>query len=260
MKNILIAAAIFVPFSAPAFASETLMDNDYFKIGSVAVRTEVTESDLTAADAFPVPLRNEPKVVAAIVNGGIEAWNVINSGSPDANLSSSYASAIPGFDFNWASYSGWKKKEVVYIYSVANLMQVDVINIKYAVSFYYNGEGLSPADTTESSEVQRNALKGHYITNFTVRPISTNIKWGWKFSLNVRMSDPMNAGTLYNPVAYMQADLNNIVSSPLSTRGSVWTYAVNGLGEFRDLSSQNRELTKQVPVLEPVEIFPVSWN
>jgi hypothetical protein len=265
MKNfILAAAALCFSLNSAATASEAVTDENYFKTGAVTVTSEVTERALTADDAFPVPLRNESKIAgAAIVNGGVQAWNVINSGKPDGSLSSSYASAIPGFSFNWANFSGWKKKEVVYTYTVTNLMQVDVIKIKYAISFYYNGQdlvGAATQSTPETTLVQRNAIKGHYITNFTVRPLSMNIKWGWKFSLNVRMSDPMNVGTADKPVAYLQSDLSYIVGTPFSSNGGMWTYDITGLGAFRDLSAQNKELTKEIPSMVPAEVSPVSWN
>ena len=264
MNKLLLAAAALAVSLSPAFAGQ---DEDYFKTSAVSLTSEEKVTDLTADDSFPVPLRMpETKAVGAgaIVNGGVQAWNVINSGKPDANLSSSYASAIPGFSFNWANFSGWKKKEVVYTYTVTNLMQVDVIKIKYAVSFYYNGQNLvamrEPSDPLSSMAQRRDAIKGHYITNFTVRPLTMNIKWGWKFSLNVRMSDPMNVGTADAPVAHLQSDLNYIVSTPFSTNGGMWTYDVTGLGQFRDLSARNEELTKSIPAVEPVDASSVTFN
>jgi len=265
MKNIklLAAAALCVSLSSFLSAEEAVQDENYFKTSAATLTAEETVRDLTDKDAFPVPLRQDSKIAAAaIVNGGVQAWNVINSGKPDANLSSSYASAIPGFSFNWANFSGWKKKEVVYTYTVTNLMQVDVIKIKYAVSYYYNGQDLT-TDKTDAARlpgvVQRSeAMKGHYITNFTVRPLTMNIKWGWKFSLNVRMSDPMNIATSDNPVAYLQADLNHITSTPFSTDGGMWTYGVDGLGNFKDMSAQDKAVTIAVP--EQAETPAISWN
>lgn len=266
MKNIklLAAAALCVSFSSLGSAEDAVKDNDYFRTSAVTVTSEETVRDLTEKDFFPVPLRSGEKAAGAIVNGGVQAWNVINSGAPDASLSSSYASAIPGFSFNWANYSGWKKKEVVYTYTVTNLMQVDVIKIKYAVSFFYNGQNLTSASKPSTDPVsvlaQRNPVAGHYITNFTVRPLAMNVKWGWKFSLNVRMSDPMNIASSENPVAYLQSDLNYIVSTPFSTNGAMWTYGADGLGNFKDLTAQDKERTGQIGRLEPVEIPSVSWN
>lgn len=269
MKNFLLAAAaLCFSFNTAVSAAETSADENYFKTGNVTVTSEETVTDLTDKDAFPVPLRmeeaNKVAPAAAIVNGGVQAWNVINSGAPSANLSSSYASAIPGFSFNWANYSGWKKKEVVYTYTITNLMQIDVIKVKYAVSFYYNGQNLTgasrPSDSPEVALAQRNAIKGHYITNFTVRPLTMNIKWGWKFSLNVRMSDPMNIGTSDDPVAYLQSDLNYVVSTPFSTNGSMQTFGVDGLGNFRELTGSDKALTERIPAVEPVEVSTISWN
>ena len=267
MKTIklLAAAALCVSFSSLGSAEDAVKNDDYFKTSAVTVTSEETVRDLTEKDLFPVPLRLDQKVAgAAIVNAGVQAWNVINSGKPDGNLSSSYASAIPGFSFNWANFSGWKKKEVVYTYTVTNLMQVDVIKIKYAVSYFYNGQNLAvqgkPGTDPLSSQAQRDIIKGHYITNFTVRPLAMNIKWGWNFSLNVRMSDPMNIATSEDPVAYLQADLNYIVSTPFSTNGAMWTYGADGLGTFKDLTVQDKDRTAQIGVLQQVETPAVSWN
>ena len=267
MKNFLLAAvALCFSFTSAVSAAEAVTDENYFKQGTVTLTAEETVTDLTDQDVFPVPLRlSDSKVAAAaIVNGGVQAWNVINSGAPDANLSSSYASAIPGFSFNWANFSGWKKKEVVYTYTITNLMQIDVINVKYAVSFFYNGQNLTgtdrPGTDPISSLAQRNTIKGHYITNFTVRPLTMNIKWGWKFSLNVRMSDPMNIGNADNPVAYLQSDLNYIVSTPFSTNGSMQTFGVDGLGNFKDLTSRDEKMTKSIPAIEPVDGSTVAFN
>ena len=266
MKKLLLAAAAMSVSLSPVFAGQ---DEAYYKTSAVTVTAEEKVSDLAPADyvQLPVQMPEDTKALpaaGAIVNGGVQAWNVINSGAPDANLSSSYASAIPGFSFNWANFSGWKKKEVIYTYTVTNLMQIDVIKIKYAVSFYYNGQNLvamrEASDPLSSLAQNRNAIKGHYITNFTVRPLSMNIKWGWKFSLNVRMSDPMNIGTADAPVAHLQSDLNYIISTPFSTNGEMVTYSVDGLGNFKDLTAQNKALTEKIAPIEPVGISTVSWN
>ncbi|MDO8804119.1 MAG: hypothetical protein Q7R35_06795 [Elusimicrobiota bacterium] len=263
--KLLAAAALCVSFSSFLSAEEAVKDENYFKTGAVTVTAEETVRDLTDKDAFPVPLRRDEKIAgAAIVNGGVQAWNVINSGAPDASLSSSYASAIPGFSFNWANYSGWKKKEVIYTYAVTNLMQIDVIKIKYAVSYFYNGQDLSTNSRTGTDPIsalaQPKPVGGHYITNFTVRPLTMNIKWGWKFSLNVRMSDPMNIGASDDPVAQMQADLNYIVSTPFSTNGAMWAYSIDGLGNFKDVTIQEKEVTEKIAAPEQAEIPSISWN
>ena len=265
MKKLLLAAAALSVSLSPLFAGQS---DDYFKTSAVKVTAEEKVTDLAPEDFVQLPMHKpETKVVAAagaIVNGGVQAWNVINSGAPDANLSSSYASAIPGFSFNWANFSGWKKKEVVYTYTITNLMNIDVIKVKYAVSFYYNGQNLvamrEATDPLSSMAQNRSAIQGHYITNFTVRPLSMNIKWGWKFSLNVRMSDPMNIGSPESPVAYLQSDLNYIVSTPFSTNGEMVTYAVDGLGNFKDLTAQDKALTGRISTGTPVEVPAVSWN
>lgn len=225
----------------PAVSGAEPADDGYFRAKSVTVTSEEKVPVLSGRGGFPVPLRATKSAAAAIVGGGAQAWNVINSGAPNGSLSSCNASAIPGFAFNWADFSGWEKREVIYTYTVTNLMNIEVIKIKYEVSYLYNGRDLAarrkpnapPGNMVQPSD----AIKGHYIANFIVRPLSMSIKWGWKFSLNVSMSDPMNIGTSEAPVAYLQADLNSIISTPFSTNGGVLaTYGVDGLGNFTDLT------------------------
>ncbi len=251
--ELLASAAVMVSFAAAVSAGEPVNDPNYFKTASATVNVTEKVSDLTSADVFPPMLaaRASTRNPAAIVNGGVQAWNVINGGKPSSDVSGAYASAIPGFSFNWSNYSGWKKKEMVYDYVVTNLMGIDVIKIKYAVSFFYNGQDLSGDEAN---------VKGHYITNFTVRPLETSVKWGWKFNMDVKMSDPMNVGSSKDPVAFMQADLNHVTSTPFSTDGGVWSYTVDGLGHFGDSSARSRAMTKEIGQVETLEVPQISWN
>jgi hypothetical protein len=206
-----------------------------------------------------------------LVNAGMAAWNVINSGAPSGSYASAYASAIPGFSYNWGNITGWKgPKEMVYRYKVTNLMGIDVIDVKYKVSFYYDGtedysgKGSSNlaagyfAQTGQAATREESKIHGHYITNFTVQPVSVNVKWGWHFDLAVKMSDPMNIGSKMEPVAALQASLNWIRSTPFSTNGGTLTYNVDGLGNFTDLTQTEKDMGEAGPV--QVKTPKVSWN
>jgi len=251
--NLFTAAALMAAFSPSLFAADAVNDPNYFKAAKTSVTVTEKVTDLTSEDVFP-PMLAAGRVSrnpAAIVNGGVQAWNVINGGKPSSDISGAYASAIPGFSFNWSNYSGWKKKSVDYNYTVTNLMGIDVIKVDYTISFFYNGQDLSDDDKP---------VKGHYITNFTVRPTETSVKWGWKFNMDVKMSDPMNIGSSKDPVAFMQADLNYVTSTPFTSDGGVWSYTVDGLGRFSDQNSKSRELTKEIGAVTAPETPAVSWN
>jgi hypothetical protein len=75
------------------------------------------------------------------------------------------------------------------------------------------------------------------------------------------MSDPMNIGTKMNPVAYLEASLNWIQSTPFATDGGTLTYGVDGLGNFKDLTTpQEKSVNTGTPELQPAKAPAVSWN
>jgi len=253
---ITLALAASPAFQLPAFAETA--SADYYGIKSQSVSVTETGSAMEVTLEKPADLSGKNIAAAtALVNTGIAAWNVVSGGAPSGAASSSYASALPpAFYLTWNTVAQWKgPKEYIYTYTVTNLMNVDVIKIKYKISFYYGGtedyQGRQPGPTDTT---------GKYITNFTVKALSVNVKWGWHFNLDSRMSNPMNVGTVKNPVAFLQSDLQWTVSNMLSNDSGIWSYTLDGNGKFRDLSAEEKTLTKDIPPVKSTEVPSVSWN
>jgi|GEM_PF-1197895 len=275
--NSTVALAAILAVVPPLFAQDTsAVNKDYFTVAGEQVTLTAVEPGKSAVPpAMPEnPASfNKSGAGGGIVNAGLSAWGVINSGAPSAGYTSAYASAIPGFSFNWGNMTGWKgPKEMVYRYKVTNLMGIDVIDVKYKISFFYggtedySGKGRLNDYITQATggavndeEKGDGKVHGRYITNFTVQPISVNVKWGWHFDLAVRMSDPMNIGTKMAPVSALQASLNWIRKTPFATDGGTMSYAVDGLGNFKDLSKEMVAEGEVSPVLIS-ETPTVSWN
>lgn len=275
--NSTVALAAILAVVPPLFAQDTsAVNKDYFTVAGEQVTLTAVEPGKSAVPpAMPEnPASfNKSGAGGGIVNAGLSAWSVINSGAPSGSYTSAYASAIPGFNFNWGNMAGWKgPKEMVYRYKVTNLMGIDVVDVKYKISFFYggtedySGKGRLNDYITQATGGAVNddakgdgKVHGRYITNFTVQPISVNVKWGWHFDLAVRMSDPMNIGTKMAPVAALQASLNWIRKTPFATDGGTLSYAVDGLGNFKDLSEDMRANGEVAPVMIS-ETPTVSWN
>lgn len=226
-------------------------------------RTELlsaASSPLTPEEAqafFPSMLDDEGRffVVPAvlIVMAGAKAWNVIMDNRPTADLDSAYASAIPGFDFNWDNLKDWRKVTKKYRYTIDNKLQGRAVDITYEVSYYY---GSLPTPGAEG-------LKGHYLANFTVKPLDINLKWGWKIGLEVSMSDPMNVGTAAEPVAWLNADLKWRYAKPLSTEPKIGlnSLSVDGLGTLSEISYKKPLSLPPVPAREgPAEPPAMNWD
>ncbi len=276
LKTTLALTAVFSIIS-PLLAQEPdSSKKEYYIVGSQAVTLTSIKPGKASEPPHLAPLPSSMAgmnkgAAGGLVNAGATAWGVITSGAPSGSYATAYASAIPGFSFNWGNVSGWKgPKEMIYHTVVTNLMGINVIDVKYKISFFYDGSedysGKSArldnyvAQATGSSAKEEAKVQGRYITNFTVQPVSINIKWGWKYDLSVKMSDPMNIGTKMNPVAYLQASLNWIQSTPFSTNGGTLTYGVDGKGNFKDLNAQEKSVKTNVPEIQPSALPSVSWN
>ncbi|MDO8804120.1 MAG: hypothetical protein Q7R35_06800 [Elusimicrobiota bacterium] len=243
--------ALLAPAAVPAAAAEPADKH----------RTELiseTSSPLTDAEArafFGVPDYDQRVLVvpaALIIMAGAKVWSVIMDNRPTANLASAYASAIPGFDFNWDDLRDWRKVTKKYRFSKDTFLQGRAADIVYEVSFFH-GAVRTPGNA---------GGKGHYIANFTVKPLDIRLKWGWKISLETSISDPMNTGTPREPVAWLNADLKWKCAKPLSTDPeiSINSLSVDGLGNLSE-SAYGEMNISPVRAEENVEPAPsINWN
>ncbi|OGS12091.1 MAG: hypothetical protein A2234_07295 [Elusimicrobia bacterium RIFOXYA2_FULL_58_8] len=247
------AVVLFAGMPVHAVAQDSAA---YYRVGSQSVAFTETGADSEVLLEKPAQLSAPDKQVveaAGIINAGAAAWKVINDNAASFESEASYASAIPPRLYaNWSGVAAWKgPREYVYNYKVTNLLGMDVVDVKYKIAFYYGG--------TENGQ---NKPSGSYISNFIVKPVSVHIKWGWHFNLEVGMSHPMNIGTVASPVAFLQADLKWRLSTMMSKDGEVgiWSYTVDGKGNYRDLTAEQKALTKGIPYPADLPQFPVSWN
>lgn len=188
-----------------------------------------------------------------IVLAGAKVWNVIIDNRPTANLDSAYASAIPGFDFNWSNLRDWRKVTKKYRYTIDKKFQGRAVDITYEVAFFHG------ALATPGTE----GLKGHYIANFTVKPLDINLKWGWKVGLEISMSDPMNVGTAAEPVAWLNADLKWRYAKPLNTKPEIGlnSLSVDGLGTLSEIRYKRPLSLPPASAGEtPAELPVVNWD
>ncbi len=247
----LLALSLFLPALALPAGAEYLPSTVVLGETSAPLTPEEARAFLEAPsgdDRLPV--------VAAglIIAAGAKAWNVIVNGRPSADLATAYASAIPGFQFNWNDMSDWRKVTRRYRFVMGNAIQGDeAVDIVYEASFYH-GSLAAPG--------QGPLRRGHYIGNFAVKPETIKMKWGWKVSLSVLMSQPMNVGTPEEPVAQLEADLKWLFAKPFSDepRMGMETMAVDGLGRLQTSIGRDLQLPP-APVDEPPAAPPaITWD
>jgi hypothetical protein len=205
---------------------------------------------LAPADQDRIP------VIAAglIIMAGAKAWNVIINGRPSADLASAYASAIPGFQYNWDEAAGWNEVTRKYRFTMENSVQGKAVDIVYEVSFFHG-----PIPIPGSNPVRN----GHYIVNFVIKPEAIDLKWGWKVSLSALMSHPMNIGTSADPVAMLGADLKWQYVKPFTSEPKIGinALAVTGLGSLEEQAfGESLNITPLLPAPGAPEIPKISWD
>ena len=289
MKQItaLISAAIAVSL-LPVFsiAGENISykaDSPYFSVKDADVTVTITDTGEKASpEAAPLPplRRDDTKIVAAaaIINTGVQAWNIINSAQPNGNVNTGYANAMPNF-VDWNTIAGWKgPKEVIYGVQIKNLYGMTVVNVKYMVSFFYGGTSgandnvagclIAAGCKTGAATCPEIAAKcaaaakgkGSYISNMKVKPLVVDILWGFKYDLDCQVSNPMNIGTLDDPVAYLQADLTASFSTLFKKSRDVYTYSVDGTGNFKDITRIIQDKTAEKGVIKTDFNTQIDWN
>lgn len=222
--KLLLPALLSLTLAAPALAAQPEPQRSTVLLSETSVPLVFTE----AAALLPGPASDD-RIAAApvlIIMAGAKVWNVIVNGRPSADLASAYASAIPGFQFNWNDMSDWRKVTRRYRFVMGNKVQGDdAVDIVYETSFFHGSLA-----TPGSSPLRR----GHYIANFVVKPESIKMKWGWKVSLSVLMSNPMNIGTAEEPVAMLETDLKWLFAKPFSDEPQIGmeTMSVDGRGNL----------------------------
>lgn len=213
----------------PAFAQPP-EDAQYVQTTTLISETS-QPLDSAEAEAFSKgPGRDDrlPVVAAGlIIMAGAKAWKVIVNGRPSADLASAYASAIPGFNYNWDNAADWRKVTRKYRFTMDNKVQGRAVDIVYEVSFFHG-----PVPIPGSNPVRF----GRYLINFVIKPEAIDLKWGWKVSLSALMSHPMNIGTGEEPVAMLNADLKWQYVKPLTTEPKIGmnSVSVDGLGNLND--------------------------
>lgn len=251
LKNICLAL-LSLSLAAPALAAEPEPQRSTVLLSETSVPLAVSD----AAALFPGPSADDRIAVAPvlIIMAGAKVWNVIVNGRPSADLASAYASAIPSFQFNWNDMADWRKVTRHYRFMMGNAIQGDdAVDIVYEASFYHGSLATPGAGPLR---------RGHYIANFVVKPESIKMKWGWKVSLSVLMSNPMNIGTAEEPVALLETDLKWLFAKPFSDEPKIGmeTMTVDGLGNMQTSIAGELQLPPVRTDAETAQLPAFSWD
>lgn len=163
--------------------------------------------------------------IEKIVNIASKIWDIINDNKPVVNIDTKYATAYPEGVTSAAQLASWSRP-VTYVYGfyAENLYGVTTIDVKYKVTYTYNGNYKG---------------KGKFLTAVSVIPEKTQVSWGYRFhmSANVPDSTVANVGSHEDPVAAMQLKLNWTMATALKQFDGTSVYYVEGNGYFKEIAS-----------------------
>lgn len=219
----------------------------YYTINPASVRVVLQEVKEESSMNYVKLQEQPPKDLAGtlvsiekIVNIASKIWQIIKDNAPVVNIDTKYATAYPQGVTSATQLAGWSRpKSYVYGFYAENLYGSTTIDVKYKVTYTYNGSYKG---------------KGKYLTAVTVVPEKAQVSWGYRFHMSASVPDSTiaNVGTDADPVAAMQLKLNWTMASALKQVDGTSVYYVEGTGYYEEIASPWKKDLAEVGAAAPL--------
>lgn len=173
----------------------------------------------------PKDLNGVLVTIEKIVNIASKVWKIISDNAPVVNIDTKYATAYPQGITSAAQLANWSRpRSYVYGFYAENLYGSTTIDVKYKVTYTYNGSYKG---------------KGKYLTAVTVVPEKVQVSWGYRFHMSAQVPDSTiaNVGSEADPKAAMQLKLNWTMATVLKEVDGTSVYYVEGDGYYEEIAS-----------------------
>lgn len=148
-------------------------------------------------------------------------WNIVEENKPTSNVSSDTANAVPQ-GVAWNDIAGWSAPQSrLYHVTFKNGFNVNVVDFTYRVVYFYGGNV---------------GGKGHFLNGVAMVPSDISVDWGFNFSAQAKVSSITNAGTVDDPTAAMEIQMQWSVSSVIKTITQSQSYYIQGDGQFQAMN------------------------
>lgn len=206
------------------------VDRDYFTIRSVHIRRLDQATGPSGrseiGSAFRPQLAPPDSVlgeIGDIINVGKQLWPIIQANHPVVNITTDVANAIPAAARSLSDLDQWQGTRLGdYEASFENMLGMNVVTMKYQVTFQYGGQ------------YERH---GRYVANATVVPQSITVAWGYHFDAFVKTLPPANIGTRDEPVATLPLLYTWKITTPLIESDGTAHFDLQGNGQLLDMNS-----------------------
>jgi hypothetical protein len=220
----------------------TTLDQDpYFQLQSMTIEEipETTGSDFSATlDAMTATPESGIQTVSKtagkvaqvagaianlsnIVNAGQLVWSIVEANKPTVKTTTDVANAIPK-DADWSSLVGWSTPQSkAFHVNYKNGYGSNAVDFTYHVTYLYGGNV---------------AGKGRFLNGVTIVPADVTVAWGYTFTAQAKVPSVTNAGTVVDPIAAMEIQMQWTVSTMVKSIEQTQSYFVRGDGQFQELN------------------------
>lgn len=152
---------------------------------------------------------------------GEKVWKFIVDNKPVANVSSQRVSFLPKGASDWQEMEKWQGPAMrAYEFVFRNGFGMKAISHEYAVVTYYGGK-----------------IKGHgaFLANTTIIPAKVSVITMFRLDSEVAVDDPVNIGTVSEPVPSVNISLNWKATGVLNHYEGRETFNIRGNGKITEL-------------------------
>ena len=203
----------------------TLKEGVKIKVEEVKEEKDIDISEIGLVDKGEKGIIDTLVAIDQIVNIGLKVWNMVVENKPVVKVESKYAVALPMGVKSAVELSGWSRpKSYVISFYFENLYGIDVISVRYRVTYVYGGSYQG---------------RGKYLAAVYAIPERVDVMWGFSFNMQAYVPDAtvVNVGTSANPIAALQLKVSWSASSILKEIDGTDVYYIQGDGYFKEIAS-----------------------
>lgn len=229
MKKILTILTLSFTIGAASSANATAdTAPDYYKISAVKITEEIPTAVELASNMLPpeaTPELNSFDFTAidwnTMVLLGQKLVQIIEAGKPIVNIKRDAVSVVPAGISAWEQLSGWQAPvSKVYRVEMENGLGMSVVDIRLKVSALWGG-GYNG--------------KGNYLSNVVASPTAVTVLWGYQLDLWTEQREPVNTGTLEQPVAGLGFEIRYRSKTPFAETTGAQEFFIKGDGQILEM-------------------------
>lgn len=162
----------------------------------------------------------EKTKVSNIISVGKLAYTIIKENKPNLSIRQERASALPE-GLSWNQMECWHQPvKRTFQFQAVNGYGTRVIDFVFDVRYTFGGSYKGV---------------GTYLKSVTITPAIVDVLWGYTFDAQVNIPSTVNIGTLEDPMAGMEVQLDWTVSTLLKISRRNLNFFVSGDGNFIEL-------------------------